>query len=325
MPEKRIQKFQNLHRFLIIVYACSMRSMERRSGNRGTDFRRLMMEVLMNIVGHEELERWETVFTSMTDPEMNDIIIQKMSMTCPSPVEDISANRNATEAAGDNACDERISAPRRAGILAIEGFQRSGKDSLVQHLRSKDDRMQDANAFAFADAVKKVVCTILEPVHPMFKGCKLHSILSGCNQHLKGDKTFFAATGNSLRDFVIALANDVYKPAFGSDCWARLLFGMIPESLEGLWIITDLRFVEEFRVLRQYVTRHKRRCLHVRMEWKDNPAKNDKSTIRDLVDARAKGLLKYDLHTIRHNREGFDDPHYQEHLSRVYEKVCDLM
>ena len=147
--------------------------------------------------------------------------------------------------------------------------------------------------------------------------------MSGDKQNLKDDHTFFSSTGSSLRDFIVAIANRVYKKTFGNDCWAALLLGSIARDRHELMIVTDLRFIAEFRLIERQIPKAQR--LHVMIEWIDNPAKDHPNTITELSIARAEGKVRYRLLYVRHNREGLEDLRYIEQVQAVYEAVKPLL
>lgn len=120
-------------------------------------------------------------------------------------------------------------------LILINGADRAGKDTLAEMLEERCN----AHAFSLAEPVKRVTRSLIEQVtlqndhKTFFEG--------------KKDESLKILNGHTPRDLWIKLAEDLIKPIWGDDIFAKILSYKIKcLSPEGInIIIPDCRFKPE--------------------------------------------------------------------------------
>lgn len=132
-------------------------------------------------------------------------------------------------------------------IILIHGKKRSGKDyigSMIEEWLLKKNH--SVLKFAFADPMKDILaCTLGVDIEDLnnYKNLEEPIIIN--------DKEV-----TTCRKIFTSFGNDIMKNYFGINVWANIASLKIKESKEEFIIITDLRVLEEYKVIEDMTDRH---------------------------------------------------------------------
>lgn len=119
-------------------------------------------------------------------------------------------------------------------IIALSGYAKSGKDTVADIIRSLDSGVK---VVRFSDPLKQVA-----EVLTGIPAAKWNS------QHLKD--TIIPGYNMTGRDFLQRLGTEAVRNNFDQDTWVRALFSKY--RIGDKWIITDCRFGNEARWVKQF-------------------------------------------------------------------------
>jgi len=139
-------------------------------------------------------------------------------------------------------------------IIAITGFRRCGKDYLANTLKEYfEQNYFSVQKLAFADQPKKIITDLAN-----IDISELESLKENKNQKFKCINKEY-----NMREFLIKFSNKLKE--IDKDIWAKSLINKI-DSKAQIVIISDLRFINEDEILRDYANYTNQKYFVIKVE-----------------------------------------------------------
>jgi len=139
-------------------------------------------------------------------------------------------------------------------IIAITGFRRCGKDYLANALKKYfEQNYFSVQKLAFADQPKKIITDLAN-----IDISELESLKENKSQKFKCITKEY-----NMREFLITFSNKLKE--IDKDIWAKALINKIDPKAQ-IVIISDLRFKNEDKILRNYAHNTNQKYLVIKIE-----------------------------------------------------------